>query len=154
VMAALDYGFQRFEFERELRMTKQEVKEESKMFEGDPVVKGRIRTVQRQIAYRRMMHDVPTADVVVTNPTHLAVALKYDNLRMRAPRVVAKGADLMAQRIRDVAREHEIPIVEDKPLAQVLYRTVEIGQEIPAKLFQAVAQILAYIYRMKSLRSA
>jgi flagellar biosynthetic protein FlhB len=154
VMAALDYGFQRFEFERELRMTKQEVKEESKMFEGDPVVKGRIRTVQRQIAYRRMMHDVPTADVVVTNPTHLAVALKYDNLRMRAPRVVAKGADLMAQRIRDLARDHEIPIVEDKPLAQVLYRTVEIGQEIPAKLFQAVAQILAYIYRMKRLRSA
>jgi flagellar biosynthesis protein FlhB len=153
-MAALDYAFQRFEFERELRMTKQEVKEESKMFEGDPVVKGRIRTIQRQIAYRRMMHDVPTADVVVTNPTHFAIALKYDNLRMRAPRVVAKGADLMAQRIKDVARQHDVPIVEDKPLAQMLYRTVEIGQEIPAKLFQAVAQILAYIYRMKRLRSA
>jgi flagellar biosynthesis protein FlhB len=153
-LAAVDYAFQRFEFERELRMTKQEVKEESKMFEGDPVVKGRIRTVQRQIAYRRMMHDVPKADVVVTNPTHFAIALKYDNLKMRAPRVVAKGADLMAQRIKEVARQHEVPIVEDKPLAQMLYKTVEVGQEIPAKLFQAVAQILAYIYRMKRLRSA
>jgi flagellar biosynthetic protein FlhB len=149
VLAVLDYLYQRFEYEHDLRMTRQEVKEEHKALEGDPVVRGRIRGVQRRIAYRRMMHDVPTADVVVTNPTHLAIALRYDLDRMQAPAVVAKGADLIAQRIREIAREHDIPIVEDRPLAWALYRTVEIGEQIPEKLFQAVAQLLATIYRLR-----
>jgi flagellar biosynthesis protein FlhB len=149
VLAVVDYFYQRFEHEKELRMSKEEVKEETKSTEGDPMVKGRIRSIQRRIAYRRMMQDVPKADVVVTNPTHLAVALQYDSDDMRAPRVVAKGADIIALKIREIAAAHDVPIVEDKPLAQALYRSVEIGQEIPEKMFQAVAQLLAYIYRLK-----
>lgn len=149
VIASFDYFYQKFEFEKNLRMTKQEVKEEYKMSEGDPTVKGRIKTIQRQIAYKRMMSDVPKADVVVTNPTHFAVALKYDTAKMAAPKVVAKGADLIAQKIKEVARQHGVPIVEDKPLAQTLFKSVEIGEQIPEKLFQAVAQILAYIFRLK-----
>jgi flagellar biosynthetic protein FlhB len=152
VLALFDYAFQRFEYERGLRMTKQEVKEEYKMLEGDPTVKGRIKTIQRQIAYKRMMTDVPKADVVITNPTHLALALKYDTAKMSAPRVVAKGADLIAQKIREIALSHHVPIVEDKPLAQALYKAVDVGEEIPEQLFQAVAQILAYIYRLKDNR--
>ena len=149
MLAVVDYFYQRFEHERELRMSKEEVKEETKSTEGDPMVKGRIRSIQRRIAYRRMMQDVPKADVIVTNPTHLAIALQYDADEMRAPRVVAKGADLIALKIREIAAAHDVPIVEDKPLAQALYRSVEIGQEIPEKMFQAVAQLLAYIYRLK-----
>jgi flagellar biosynthetic protein FlhB len=144
VLAIADYFYQRFEFEKDLRMTRQEVKEEYRTMEGDPQIKGRIKDVQRKIAYRRMMHDVPTATVVVTNPTHVAVALKYEAGAMEAPRVVAKGADLLAQRIKDLARAHGVPVVEDRPL--------EIGHPIPEKLFQAVAQVLAYIYRMKQQR--
>jgi flagellar biosynthesis protein FlhB len=149
ILAVFDYAFQRFDFEKSLRMTKQEVKEEYKMMEGDPVVKSRIKTIQRQIAYKRMMSDVPKADVVVTNPTHLALAIKYDSHKMGAPRVVAKGADLIAKKIREIAAQHHVPIVEDKPLAQALYKAVDIGDEIPEKLFQAVAQVLAYIYRLR-----
>jgi len=150
VLAALDYAYQRFEYEREMRMTKQEVKEEGKAQEGDPQVKARVRTIQRRIAYRRMMQDVPTADVVVTNPTHLAVALKYDTEKMSAPKVVAKGADLIARKIREIALEHAVPIVEDRPLARMLFDSVDVGEEIPEKMFQAVAQLLAYIYRLKT----
>ncbi len=150
VLAAVDYAYQRYEFEREMRMTKQEVKDEGKQLEGDPQVKSRVRSIQRRIAYRRMMQDVPTADVVVTNPTHLAVALKYDTAKMSAPKVVAKGADLIAQRIKEVALEHDVPVVEDRPLARTLFQSVEVGEEIPEKMFQAVAQLLAYIYRLKS----
>jgi flagellar biosynthetic protein FlhB len=149
VLAVFDYAFQRFDFERGLRMTKQEVKEENKMMEGDPMVKGRIKTIQRQIAYKRMMADVPKADVVVTNPTHLALALKYDSKKMGAPRLVAKGADLIAQKIKEIALQYNVPIVEDKPLAQALFKSADIGDEIPEKLFQAVAQVLAYIYRLR-----
>lgn len=149
VLAVIDYFYQRFEHEKDLRMSKEEVKEETKSTEGDPMVKSRIRSIQRRIAYRRMMADVPKADVVVTNPTHLAVALRYEAEEMRAPRVVAKGADLVALKIREIATAHRVPIVEDKPLAQTLYRSVEIGQEIPEKLFQAVAQLLATIYRLR-----
>ncbi len=152
VLAAADYLFQRFEYEKSLRMTKHEQKEEAKESEGDPLIKSRIRTIQRQIAYRRMMQDVPTADVVVTNPTHFAVALKYDVGMMNAPRVVAKGANLIAERIKDIAREHDVPIIEDKPLAQMLYKMVDVGEEIPEKLFQAVAQVLAFVYRMRDER--
>ncbi len=149
VLASLDYAYQRFEYEKDLRMSKEEVKEETKTLEGDPLVKSRIRSIQRRIAYRRMMADVPEADVVVTNPTHYAVAVRYEADRMSAPRVVAKGANLVAMKIRELALEHGVPIVEDKPLAQALYRGVEVGEEIPEKLFQAVAQLLAYIYRMR-----
>lgn len=149
VLAAADYLFQRFEYEKSLRMTKHEQKEEAKESEGDPLIKSRIRTIQRQIAYRRMMQDVPKADVVVTNPTHFAVALKYEMGKMNAPRVVAKGANLIAERIKEIAREHDVPIIEDKPLAQMLYKMVEVGEEIPEKLFQAVAQVLAFVYRMR-----
>ncbi len=149
VIAALDYFYQRFEFEKEMRMSKEEVKEETKAMEGDPQVKARVRGIQRRIAYRRMMADVPTADVVVTNPTHLAVALQYDADDMHAPKVVAKGADLIALKIKEIAIAHAVPIVEDRPLAQTLFRSVDVGEEIPEKLFQAVAQLLAYIYRLK-----
>jgi len=150
-LALADYFYQRFEHERDLRMTRQEVKEEFKSQEGDPLIKSRIRTVARQIAYKRMMQDVPKADVVVTNPTHLAIAIRYESQRMSAPRVVAKGADLIAEKIRALATEHGIPLVEDKPLARMLYTSVEIGEEIPANLFQAVAQILAHVYRLKQI---
>jgi flagellar biosynthetic protein FlhB len=132
-----------------MRMSKEEVKEETKASEGDPMVKSRVRGIQRRIAYRRMMADVPKADVVVTNPTHLAIALRYDAEKMHAPNVVAKGADLVALKIKELALEHHVPIVEERPLAQALYRSVEIGEEIPEKLFQAVAQVLAYIYRLR-----
>lgn len=149
VLAVIDFFYQRFEHERNLRMSKEEVKEETKTMEGDPLVKSRVRSIQRRIAYRRMMQDVPRADVVVTNPTHLAVALQYDADDMRAPTVVAKGADLIALKIKEIALAHAVPVVEDKPLAQALFRSVDVGQEIPEKLFQAVAQLLAYIYRLK-----
>lgn len=153
-LAVLDYFYQRFEFEKSMKMTKQEVREENKQTEGDPLTKSRVRTIQRRIAYRRMMAEVPKADVVLTNPTHVAVAIKYDVEKMSAPRVVAKGADLVAQKIKDIAREHDVPIVEDRPLARALYKTVEIGEEIPEKLFQAVAQVLAYIYRLRNARTS
>jgi len=149
VLAAVDYFYQRFEFEKEMRMSKEELKEETKSTEGDPQVKSRVRSIQRRIAYRRMMQDVPRADVVVTNPTHLAVALRYDVEKMNAPTVVAKGADLVALKIKEIALAHRIPVVEDRPLAQALYRSVEVGGLIPEKLFQAVAQLLAYIYRLR-----
>lgn len=151
-LAVFDYIYQRFEYNHEMRMTKQEVKEEYKSQEGDPQIKGRIKTIQRQIAYKRMMQDVPKADVVVTNPTHLAIALKYEASKMSAPKVVAKGADLIAMRIREIAATNSVPIIEDKPLAQTLYKTVDIGDEIPEKLFNAVAQVLAYIYRLKNIK--
>lgn len=149
-IAALDYLFQRWNFERSLRMTKEEVRQEARELEGDPLVKARIKSVQRELARRRMMQDVPSADVVVTNPTHLAVALKYDRNRASAPVVVAKGANLIAQKIRELAREHGVPVVENKPLARALYRDVEIGKAIPAALYRAVAELLAYVYRLKS----
>jgi flagellar biosynthetic protein FlhB len=152
VLAAFDLMYQRYEFEQQIKMSKEEIKEESKTQEGDPQIKGRIRTIQRQIAYKRMMQDVPKADVVVTNPTHFAIALKYDAAKMHAPTVVAKGADLIAQRIKAIALQHHVPIVEDKMLARTLYKAVDIGEQIPEKLFQAVAQVLAYIYRMKNSR--
>lgn len=152
LVAGADYAYQRYEHEKSLRMTKQEVKDEGKQMEGDPLIKGRIKTIQRQIAYRRMMHDVPKADVVITNPTHYAIAIKYEMGKMHAPRVVAKGVDLVAQRIKQIAIDNNVPLVEDKPLAQMLYKSVDIGDEIPEKLFQAVAQILAYVYRLRDSR--
>ncbi|MDI6789153.1 MAG: flagellar biosynthesis protein FlhB [Thermodesulfobacteriota bacterium] len=150
LLAALDYAFQRWEFERKIRMTKQEIKEEFKQTEGDPLIKSRIRSIQREMARRRMMAAVPKADVVITNPTHLAVALQYRVGESDAPEVVAKGAGLIAEKIKEIAMENNVPLVEDKPLAQILYKTVEIGQMIPPNLYQAVAEILAYVYRLKN----
>jgi flagellar biosynthetic protein FlhB len=146
ILAASDYAYQRWEHERNLRMTKQEVKEEMKQSEGDPLVKARIRSIQREIAARRMMQEVPKADVIITNPVHLAIALKYDMNSDSAPKICAKGARLIAERIKTIAREHNIPIIEDKPLAQMLYK-LELGSEIPVALYKAVAEILARILR-------
>jgi flagellar biosynthesis protein FlhB len=150
IMATLDLFYQRWQHERDLRMTKQEVKDEHKEKEGDPMVRSRIRAVQREMAMRRMMDAVPDATVVITNPTHLAVVLKFER-DMPAPQVVAKGAGLIAQRIKDVANEHNIPIIEQKPLARALFKSVEIEQYIPGDLYHAVAEILAYVYRLKGL---
>lgn len=149
IISAIDYLYQRWTFEKSLRMTKEEIKEESKQTEGDPMVKARIRSIQRDIARKRMMQQVPEADVVITNPTHLAVALKYDRAKAGAPIVVAKGAGKIAERIRELAREHGVPVLENKPLARSLFKHVDIGREIPANLYKAVAEILAYVYRLK-----
>jgi flagellar biosynthesis protein FlhB len=149
VLVAIDYAFQKWEFERKIKMTKQEVKDEFKRVEGDPLVKSRIRSIQRQMARRRMMQAVPKADVVITNPTSLAVALQYDSALMNAPRLVAKGAGEIAKRIKELAELHDVPIVENKGLARNLYSMVEVDQEIPPALYHAVAEVLAYIYRLK-----
>lgn len=148
VIAALDYMFQRSQLEKQLKMTKQEVKEDMKRTEGDPLVKSKIRQRQRAISQRRMMQEVPKADVVITNPTHYAVALRYEPEKSTAPVVLAKGQRLVAQRIREIAEENGVPIVENVQLARTLYASVEIGDEIPTDLYQAVAEILAYVYRL------
>jgi flagellar biosynthetic protein FlhB len=148
-IAALDFLFQRFQLMRQLRMTREEVREEYRQTEGDPHVKGRIRQLRQERARRRMMAAVPTADVVITNPTHFAVALKYDQASMDAPRLVAKGADLIAHHIREVAKQHEVPIIENPPLARALYAGVELDQEIPAEHYKAVAEIIGYVWRLK-----
>ncbi|MEN8257734.1 MAG: flagellar biosynthesis protein FlhB [Thermodesulfobacteriota bacterium] len=150
LLAFIDWLFQRWQFMKKMKMTKQEVKEEAKNTEGDPHVKGRIRSIQMEMARKRMMAEVPEADVIITNPTRLAIAIKYDNSTMIAPQVVAKGAGVIANRIKEIAKEHNIPLMEDKPLARALYKTVEIGEEIPANLFQAVAEILAHVYSVRN----
>jgi flagellar biosynthetic protein FlhB len=151
LLAFLDFIYQRWQHEEDLKMTKQEVKDERKQVEGDPKVKGRIRKAQLEMAARRMMEAVPEADVVITNPSHLAVALKFEASQMHAPTVIAKGAGHIAERIKEVARNHQVPIVEDKPLAQTLFKMVEIGEFIPEELYRAVAEILAYVYRIKGM---
>ncbi|MET4678157.1 flagellar biosynthesis protein FlhB [Luteibacter sp. ME-Dv--P-043b] len=148
-VALVDAPWQKYSFTKKMKMTKQEVKDEHKESEGSPELKSKVRQMQQQMSRRRMMEDVPTADVIVTNPTHFAVALKYDENRMGAPRVVAKGVDLIAQQIRDVAGGAKVPVVEAPPLARALYATTDIGREIPSALYVAVAQILAYVFRLK-----
>ena len=148
VLAILDLIYQRWKYERDLRMTKEEIKEELRRMEGDPHIKRRRREVQLQIALQRIRSAVPKADVVVTNPTSYAIAIRYDQQTMDAPKVTAKGLDFLARRIRELAIEHGVPIVERPPLARALYRTVEIGQEIPAQFYKAVAEILAYVYEL------
>jgi flagellar biosynthetic protein FlhB len=150
-LALADYGLQRFRFMQSMKMTKQEVKTEHQQQEGRPEVKGRIRRIQRELARRRMLNDVKRATVVITNPTHFAVALEYRRGSMAAPLVLAKGADHLALAIRERAREHGVPIVENKPLAQALYKTAEVGQFIPGELFTAVAELLAQLIRLKQL---
>ena len=151
VLAGLDYLYQRYEWERSLRMSKEEIKEEHKAAEGDPLIRSRVRTAQRELTKKRMMAAVKTADVVVTNPTHIAVALKYDASKMAAPFVVAKGAGFVAERIRELARHHGVPVVEHKFVARTLFALVEIGKEIPGNLYRAVAEILAFVYRARGI---
>ncbi len=150
IIGVADFAYQKHRFNEEMKMTKQEVKDEFKNSEGDPQIKGRQRQRMREASQRRMMQDVPKADVVITNPTHFAVAIKYDAEESAAPVVVAKGQDMVAQRIKEVARENKVDIVENKPLARMLYHNVDIGAEIPPELYQAVAEILAAIYKAKN----
>ncbi len=150
ILSLLDFVYQRWQFEQDLKMTKQEVKQEMKDIQGDPQIKGRIRSLQMEMARRRMMQEVPEAEVVVTNPTEYAIALKYGpNTGLAAPMVVAKGRGALARRIKEIALEHDVPIVENRPLAQSLYKLVEVGDLIPPDLYQAVAEVLAYVYRLK-----
>jgi flagellar biosynthetic protein FlhB len=150
LIAAVDVPFQLWQYHKDMRMTRDEIRQEHKESEGSPEIKGRIRQLQREMAERRMMDDVPKADVIVVNPTHFAVALRYDEKTMRAPKVVAKGVDLMAARIREVASEHGVPIFEAPPLARALHRSVEIGDEIPTGLYVAVAKVLTYIFQLRA----
>jgi flagellar biosynthesis protein FlhB len=151
LIAIIDVPLQLFQFKQGLRMTRQELRDEHKESDGRPETKQRIRRMQQTLARRRMMHKVPTADVVIVNPTHFAVALKYDPKKMRAPRVLAKGADLVAQNIRRIAEEHRVPIFESPKLARALYRSTDLNNEIPAGLYVAVAQVLSYIFRVRAL---
>jgi len=148
-LVAIDYAFRKWDFEKRIRMTKKEVKDDFKKTEGDPLIKSRIRSIQIEMAKRRMMQEVPKADMVITNPTHLAVAIKYDAGIMSAPTVMAKGAGIIAKKIKDVAEEHSIPVLENKELARNLYAAVNIGEEVPPILYQAVAEVLAYVYSLK-----
>lgn len=149
LLALLDFFFQRWDWERGLRMTRQELKEEYKQHEGDPIMKSRVRSRQQQVARQRMMQDVKIADVVVTNPVHYAVALKYDSERMSAPKVVAKGARLVARRIKALAKEAGIPIIENPPLARALFKACRVGGDIPLSFYKAVAELLAFVYRKR-----
>lgn len=149
ILAILDYIYQRYEFAKNLRMSKQDIKDEHKQVEGDPLIKSKIRQRQRSMALRRMMQDLPKADVIITNPTHFAVAIRYDANDMSAPTVIAKGQDYMALKIREIAKKHRIITMENKPLARALYNQVEIGQQIPEELFKAVAEVLAYVYKLQ-----
>jgi flagellar biosynthetic protein FlhB len=151
VLGVGDYLFQRWRHERSLMMTRQDLKEEVKREEGDPHIRARIRKMQREMSRKRMVEDVPRATVVITNPTHLAIALRYERGAMAAPKVVAKGAGFLAKRIAELARRHAIPVVERKPVAQALYKAVDVGQEIPTALFYAVAEVLAYVQRLRGV---
>jgi flagellar biosynthetic protein FlhB len=151
LVAIVDVPLQIFQFKRALRMTRQELRDESKEMDGRPETKQRIRQMQQTLARRRMMHKVPTADVLIVNPTHFAVALKYDPKKMRAPVVLAKGVDLVAQNIRRIAEEHRVPVFESPRLARALYRSTDLNKEIPSGLYVAVAQILSYIFRVRTL---
>ena len=148
-IAVADYGYQRYEHEKKLKMSHQEIKEERKQMDGDPHVKARIRSLQREMSRRRMMDQVPKASVVVTNPTHIAIALQYDPEQSDAPIVVAKGVDFIAQKIKKIAQEHNIPLHEDKPLARAMYDKVEVGEPIPEEFFMAIAEVMAYVYKLK-----
>ncbi len=151
-IAAADYVFQKIQFEKMMRMSREDMRQEVKQQDGDPLIKQRIRQKQREFAKKRMMHDVPKADVVITNPPHFAVALKYDAKTMSAPKVVAKGQDEVAQQIKRISQESSVPMVENVPLARALYQEVKIGKDVPPKLFRAVAEVLAFVYRMHGRR--
>ena len=150
ILGIVDYIYQKLKFKKDLKMSKQEVKDEYKQQEGDPQVKGRIKSKMREVSQRRMMQKLPEADVVITNPTHFACAIKYDKEVSEAPVLIAKGADYLAQKIKEVAKENHVPIVENKPLARMLYYNVDLDSEIPQELYQMTAEVLAYVYRLKN----
>jgi flagellar biosynthesis protein FlhB len=152
ILAVADFLYQRYEHEKSLKMSKQDIRDEYKNMEGDPLIKGKIKERQRKMALMRMMQEVPKADVVITNPTHFAVALKYDSAKMDAPTVIAKGQDYLALRIREIAKQNDVMTMENKPLARALFERTEIGESVPGDLFQAVAEVLAYVYRLKGRR--
>jgi len=152
ILAIGDFLYQKHEYEKNLKMSKQDIKDEYKNAEGDPLIKGKIKERQRRMALMRMMQEVPNADVVITNPTHFAVALKYDAAKMEAPTVIAKGQDYLALRIREIAKQNDVITMENKPLARALFERTEVGQSVPGDLFQAVAEVLAYVYRLKGRR--
>ncbi|QCR31812.1 flagellar biosynthesis protein FlhB [Lysinibacillus sp. SGAir0095] len=149
VIALIDYIYEKYEYEKQLKMSKQDIKDEYKNAEGDPKIKSKIKQRQREMAMRRMMQEIPNADVVITNPTHYAIALKYDDQNMEAPKVVAKGTDYVAQKIKLIAKENDVVMVENRPLARAMYDQVEIDQQVPEEFFKAIAEILAYVYRIK-----
>lgn len=149
IIALADFGYQKWKFAQDMKMTKQEIKEEYKNQEGDPQIKGKIRQKMREVSQRRMMQSLPQADVVITNPTHYAVAIKYDPSQYEAPVVLAKGQDFLAQKIKEIARENKVEIVENKPLARMLYANVEVGEVVPPELYQAVAEVLAFVYHLQ-----
>ena len=146
VLSIADYIYQKYEFEKKLRMSKQDIKDEYKKSEGDPFIKGQRRQKQRELAMNRMIQEVPKADVLITNPTHFAIAIRYDMETMDAPQVIAKGKDYIALKMREIAKEHQVMTVENKPLARALFAAVEIGDSIPEEMFHAVGEILAYVY--------
>lgn len=154
IVAIADFIWEKYSFKQKHRMTKQQVKEESKNRDGNPEVKQRIRSIQREMAQKRMISEVPKADVIITNPTHISIMIKYDADTMIAPEVIGKGQDNMAMKIREIAKEHDIPIVENVPLARALYKTVKPGQGVPRSLYKAVAEILAFVYKMKRRKKA
>ena len=154
ILGAFDFAYQWWDYEKNLKMSKQEVKEEYKQTEGNPEIKSKIKQKQRQMSMRRMMQEVPKADVIITNPTHFACALKYDSAVSKAPTLIAKGQDYLAMRIKEVAKESKVEIVENKPLARSIYDTVDIGQAIPSELYQAVAEVLAFVYSLKGKTKA
>ena len=147
-LGILDFAYRKWKFEEDMKMTKQEVKDEQKDMDQDPQIKSKIRAHGKEIMRKLMFNEVPKADVVITNPTHIAIAIKYDPLNMGAPRVVAKGVRLIAEKIKKIAKENDVPIVENKPLARILYKTVDVGGDVPPDLYRAVAEVLAYVYRM------
>jgi flagellar biosynthetic protein FlhB len=149
VISLLDVAYQKYRHFKQLMMTKQELRNEIKQKEGDPLLRARIRSVQREIAHRRMMEEVKKADVIVTNPTHIAVAIRYDLEKMSAPKVVAKGSDFIALNIKDLAKKHNVPVVENVPLARALHKSVKVGAYVPRALYQAVAEVLAFVYRLR-----
>ncbi len=153
VLSIPDYAFQRWRYEEDLKMTKQEVKDELKQKEGDPAIKARIKRVQMEMAQKRMMEAVPQADVVITNPTHLAIAVKYDSRKMIAPKVIAKGAGYIAEKIKKIAEDKRIPVIENKFLARAMYKTVEIDEFIPVSFYKAVAEVLTYVYKLKGIKN-
>jgi flagellar biosynthetic protein FlhB len=152
-LGILDFLFQRWQYEQDLKMTREEVREELKRMEGDPTIRARRRVIMRRMLTQQMMRRVPEADVVITNPTHLAIALKYDEGQMAAPEVVAKGERLIAERIRRLAAEHGVPVVENRPLAQAMYKAVEVGAQIPWQFYEAVAEVLAMVYGISARRA-
>lgn len=153
VVAALDFAWEKYSYKEKLKMTKQQVKEESKERDGNPEVKQKIRAIQREMSQKRMMNDIKTADVVITNPTHISIVIKYDGETMVAPSVVGKGKEHLALKIREIANEHNIPIVENVPLARALFKTVKVGHGVPRSLYKAVAEILAFVYKIKKKKS-